>query len=103
MKYNDLNGQRAKINKSSITVKDENGKTAGVITQVYELQARDQSSIWSVYRRVLGLDATSAIRCNTRKIAGTVVFLASVKSEKEVNQARALQAAGIETAFYYPY
>lgn len=101
MKITELNGQRAKIGKNSITIKDEAGKTCGVITQAQELQARQQSEIWPKYRAVLGLDATSAIR-KSRRIDGNIYFLANIKSEKERNQAEALKAAGIATALYYP-
>ena len=101
MKIEELNGQRAKICKNSITIKDETGKTCGIITNAQELQNRDASAIWSAYRAAIGADAASAIG-KTRRIDGKPVFLANIKSEKERNQAEALKAAGIATALYYP-
>lgn len=101
MKISQLNGQRAKIGRNSITVKDENGKTCGVITQAQELQPRDASKLWTVYRATLNTEAAGAIR-KTRRIDGTPVFLANLKSQKERAQAEALSAAGIATAYYIP-
>ena len=99
MKIEELKGQDAKIGKSSITVKDENGKTCGVITGVYEGQARQTSEVWGKYRRALNLEATSAIS-NTRWINGNPVFLANVNSKKELEQAEALKGEGIQIATY---
>lgn len=101
MKISQLNGQRAKIGKNSITVKDETGKTCGVITQAQELQNRDMSAIWTTYREAVGLAATECIR-KTRRIDGAPVFLANIRSDKERTQAEALTAAGIATAYYIP-
>lgn len=101
MKIEELNGQRAKICRDSIRITGENGKTAGVITQAHELQARESSQIWSIYRAAIGTDAAGAIK-KTRRINGKYIFLANIKSEKERAQAEALQAAGIATALYYP-
>lgn len=102
MKIDQLNGQLAKICKNSITIKDENGKTAGVIAQAQELQSRQKSEIWKIYRDAVGLDATSCIS-KSRRIDSNIVFLANIRSEKDRNNAEALQAAGIKTAFYTPY
>lgn len=101
MKIEELNGQRAIIGRNSITVKDESGKTRGVITQAQELQPRDASHIWSIYRATLGTEAAGAIR-RTRRIDGRPVYIANIRSNTERTQAERLKAAGIQTALYIP-
>ena len=97
MKIEQLNGQLAKIGRSSITVKDENGKTKGVITQCYELSARDSSEIWGKVRKAVGLDATSCI-AKMRKIAGQIVYLENVNNSDA--NAEKLMQSGIMVAKY---
>lgn len=46
MKITELNGQLAKVSKNSITVKDYNYKTIGVITNCRELSVRESSEVW---------------------------------------------------------
>ena len=53
----DCIGKKVKISKNSITIKDENGKTCGVVrntTNLYDLQANKQFQYYSKFRK-LGL------------------------------------------------
>ncbi len=97
MKINELNGQLAKIGKTSITVKDDNGKTKGVITQCYELQPRDASEIWGKVRKAVGLDATKCI-AKMRKIGRDIFYLENVNVKDE--NADALRMVGINVIKY---
>lgn len=97
MKINQLNGQLAKVCKSSITVKDENGKTKGVITKCYELSARDSSMIWSKVRKAVGLDATKCIH-KMRMVDGEIVYLENINTKDE--NADLLRDAGFTVARY---
>ena len=101
MKIEQLNGQRATVCRNSIKVLNEDGKTAGVITNAYPLQAREASQVWSAYRAALGTGAAGAIN-RTRHIDGRPVYIANARSEKERAEAEALKAAGIATALYIP-
>ena len=97
MKIENLNGQYAKISKSSITVKDEYGKTTDVITQCYELANRDSSDIWSKVRKAVGVDATKCIR-KMRKVKGQIVYLENINTKDE--NADKLRDAGFMVAQY---
>ena len=97
MKINELNGRLAKISKSSITVKDEQGKTVGVITKCYELAARDSSQIWASVRKAVGVNATSCIS-KMRKIGNEIWYLENVNVVDK--NARLLEAAGFNVAKY---
>ncbi len=97
MKINELNGQLAKISKSSITVKDNAGKTIGVITQVYELASRDSSEIWSKVRKAVGINATKCIS-RMRKVNGSIVYLENINTKDE--NADVLRNAGIMVVKY---
>lgn len=49
MEMKDLNGKRIRISKNSITAKNENGKTCGVVrntTTLYDLQANKQMDFY---------------------------------------------------------
>lgn len=102
MKIEQLAAYQAKIGKTSITLKDENGKTAGVITAVYELQNNEKSQAWPTYRKALGTDAAKAIN-KTRRIDGKYYFLGSIRSENDRKLAEALKAAGVNTVLYDPF
>lgn len=102
MKIEQLATYQAKLGKTSITLKDENGKTAGVITCVYELQNNEKSQAWPAYRQALGTDAANAIN-KTRRIDGKYYFLGSIRSEKDCRQAEALKAAGVNVLLYRPF
>ena len=97
MKIKDLNGQLAKISKSSITVKDDNGKTIGVITGCYELSARDSSEIWGKVRRAVGINATKCIS-KMRKIGNEIVYLENINNHDAFSEA--LKQSGITVARY---
>lgn len=97
MKINELNGQLAKVGKTSITVKDDYGKTKGVITRCYELQMRDATEVWSEVRKAVGLDATKCI-AKIRKIGGEIVYLENINTKDD--NAEALRLAGIKVARY---
>lgn len=97
MKISELDGQLAKISKSSITVKDNAGKIIGVITQAYELSGRDSSEIWGKVRSAVGLDATKCIS-KMRKIKGQIVYLENINTKDDC--ADKLKEAGIVVARY---
>ena len=97
MKIEELNGQYAKIGKSSITVKDECGKTRGIITQCYELTSRESSEIWGKVRKAVGLDATSCI-AKMRRVAGKIVYLENINNHD--SNAEKLSQSGIMVAKY---
>ena len=97
MKVNELNGQLAKIGKTSITVKDDNGKTIGVITRCYELSARDSSEIWNRVRKAVGLEATKCIS-KMRKIGTEIVYMENINNHDAC--ADALRQSGITVARY---
>lgn len=97
MKIEELNGQLAKIGKTSITVKGEDGKTKGVITQCYELSMRDSSDIWGKVRKAVGLDATKCI-AKMRKISGKIVYLENINNP-DPNAEKLIQS-GIMVAKY---
>lgn len=97
MKINELNGQLAKISKSSITVKDEYGKTIGVITRCYELSLRDSTEIWSKVRKAVGLEATKCIS-KMRKIGTEIIYLENINNHDDC--AEALRQSGIMVARY---
>ena len=82
MKLENVNGQLAKIHKSSMTIYDDNGKTAGVIRGMNELMPRDSSAIWGKVRKAVGLDATSCI-AKMRKISGNIVYLENINTPDE--------------------
>lgn len=100
MKINDLQGKTAKICKNSIRVIDDNGKTAGVITNAMPLQLRDAFTISGKYRGAVGLDATNCL-ANTRRVNGEFVFLGNIKSNKDRENAAKLSNAGILTVLFY--
>ena len=92
MKLENVNGQLAKIHKSSMTIYDDNGKTAGVIRGLNELMPRDSSAIWGKVRKAVGLDATNCI-AKMRKIGGEIVYLENINTPDD--NAGKLQEAGI--------
>lgn len=97
MKIEQLNGQLAKISKCSITVKDDYGKTKGVITHCYELMPRDSSVIWGKVRKAVGLDANKCI-AKMRRIDGRIVYLENINTHDE--NAEKIAAIGIMVAKY---
>lgn len=97
MKISELNGQYAKISKTSITVKNEEGKTCGVITQCYELTARDSSEIWGKIRKAVGINATKCI-AKMRKIGNEIVYMENINIHDE--NANLLRDVGIKVARY---
>ncbi len=97
MKIAELNGQYAKICKSSITVKNEDGKTCGVITQCHELAPRDSSEIWGKVKKAVGLDATKCI-AKMRKVRNEIVYLENINIPDK--NAALLRDVGIKVARY---
>ena len=99
MRITELNGQYAKIGPRSITVKDENGKTTGVITHCVELANRDSSEIWGKIRKAVGLKAAECIR-KMRKVDGMIVYLEAINKTGVQDCADKLSAAGIPVIWY---
>ena len=97
MKITELNGQLAKISRSSITVKDDTGKTKGVITRCYELAPRDSSDIWCKVRKAVGVKATSYIN-EMRKINNDIWYLYNINVPDE--NISLLKGVGINIAEY---
>ena len=97
MRIEDLNGQLAKISKNSITIKDDAGKTVGVITHCCDLAPRDSSEIWGKVRKTVGLEATKCIS-KMRKANGKIVYLENVNTPDP--NAIKLQEAGFTVARY---
>lgn len=97
MKITELNGQLAKISKNSITVKDDNCKTIGVITNCRELSVRESSEVWGKTRKAVGLDAAKCIN-QMRSILGKIVYLENINNPDQ--NAEKLRNAGFEVARY---
>lgn len=98
MKITELNGQHAKISKSSITVKGNDGKTIGVITHCYELAPRDASEIWSKVRKAVGLNATNCILKMRRVGTDGIWYLENINNPDP--NADLLRDAGFNVATY---
>lgn len=98
MKITELNGQLAKVSKSSITVKGNDGKTIGVITRCYELAPRDASEIWSKVRKAVGLNATSCISKMRRVGFDGIWYLENINNPDP--NADLLRDAGFNVATY---
>lgn len=98
MKITELNGQFAKVSKSSITVKGNDGKTIGVITHCYELAPRDASEIWQRVRKAVGLNATSCI-AKMRRVGTDVWYLENINNPDP--NADLLRDAGFNVATYH--
>ncbi len=97
MKITELNGQFAKLSPASITVKDKDGKTIGVITRAYPLTDRECSTYWSRTRKAVGLDATRCLR-EMRMIDGEPVYLVNINKNDKC--AEKLREAGFRVALY---
>ena len=100
MKIEELNGQEARIGKTSITVYNpETAKTAAVITGIKELRANQKSQLWTTYRAAIGTEAAAAL-AQTYETRNGFYYIYNILSEKERATAEALHAAGIKTANY---
>ena len=97
MKIDELNGQYAKLSPASITVKDKNWKTIGVITKVYPLTDRECSTYWSRARKAVGLDATKCLR-KMRMVNGEPVYLENINTNDQC--AEKLREAGFKVVQY---
>ena len=78
----DCIGKKVKISKSSITIKDDNNKTCGVvrnITSLYDLQANRQMEY---YKKILNLGLHGKISIKDCIIAdGTMYVFRNIKSK----------------------
>lgn len=97
MNINELNGQYAKLSPASITVKDDDGKTIGIITKAYPLSDRECSMYWSKARKAVGTNAASCLR-KMRNISGEAVYFENINTYDEC--AEKLRESGFKVVKY---